>query len=30
MDHVTSQFPLAIMAGLLAMIAYAALVIAFV
>lgn len=30
MDHVTSQFPLAIMAGLLAMIAYAAMVIAFV
>ena len=30
MDHVTSQFPLAIMAGLLAMVAYALLVIAFV
>lgn len=30
MDHVTSQFPLAIIAGLLAMIAYALLVVAFV
>jgi len=30
MDHVTSQFPLAIMAGLLAMLTYAGLVIAFV
>ncbi len=30
MDHVTSQFPLAIMAGILAMISYALLVIAFV